>query len=423
MKTFIFQFIKSSGVITLLYLSLDFLQAVAPVSVYILLTLWAGLAMFFIRIIKTLSPNNFYSKNIDFFQWHALIIIVSSIGLYSLQNQLESARQKGILASLFGDVHVYQMKLEFLRPNYQPLEKKNTSDKNVAVKTEASISTETQSLNNNSSPQKTITNSSSQSTQSGNNNPPIIQSLNTKSIKNPTNPILHTKTATSVNSDNTKKSLDKNQQAAINNKQTTNEQFFQAIVSGQVSRVRDFLTNGISADSISTEPEFPVALFLAARSNRAAAIVKLLIQSGASLNKQSRIGYTALIKHVQLNRVNAIRLLLQAKANIKLRAKDGSNALYHAVKQNNPGLVKLLLKHKAPVNNRLHNGMTALIKAASEGYYDIAKLLVKNGADPEIRDRKGYRATDYAKWNGHTRLYTLLKANSGKSQTKFSDRR
>lgn len=419
MKTFIFQFIKSAGVITLLYLSLDFLQAVAPVSVYTLLVLWAGLAMLFIQIITTLSSHYSFSKHYDFFQWHALIIMISSMGLYSLQIQLESARQKGILASLFGNVHVYQMKLGLLRPNYQPPEKKNTSDKNVALKTEGLTNTKTQSLNN-LAPQKTIANISPQSTQPGNNNPPIIKSLSTKST---TNPMLPTKTATSAKLGNTEKPLDKNRQAAINNKQTTNDQFFQAIIRGQVDRVRDFLTNGISADSVSTEPEFPVALFLAARSNRAAAIVKLLIQSGANLNKQSRIGYTALIKHIQLNRVNAIRLLLQAKANIKLRAKDGSNALYHAVKQNNPALVKLLLKHKTPVNTRLHNGMTALSKAASKGYYDIAKLLLKNGADPEIRDRKGYRATDYAKWNGHTRLYTLLKAYSGTSQTDLSDRR
>ncbi len=192
--------------------------------------------------------------------------------------------------------------------------------------------------------------------------------------------------------------------------------FISAIMQGNIKLVKQFIAKGAKVNKRAKSVDFPYPIFLAAQSKQADPIVKALIKAGAKVNKKSKYSYTALIKHVQLNRINAVKSLIKAKAKVNYKAKDGSTALYHAAKYNYTRIMNELIKARAKIDIVLHNGMTPLMKAASEGHNSAVRILLKHGANPERRDRKGYTSIEYAKWNGHKSIAKMLIKKSNTTQ-------
>lgn len=110
------------------------------------------------------------------------------------------------------------------------------------------------------------------------------------------------------------------------------------------------------------------------------AIVGLLIEAGADINRQSEDrGYSPLMDAAQKGDAEMARTLLERGANPNLRSKDGQ---------------------------------TALIICAGRSDELLSALLVEHGADPSVVDSLGMSALSYAKLFHNEKLLALFNAPS-----------
>ena len=139
------------------------------------------------------------------------------------------------------------------------------------------------------------------------------------------------------------------------------EAFAGCVGHGRIEEVKLFLDAGFSPDA-RNKTGIPM-LNIAARKGQAA-MIQLLIQSGAQLNqlsddrKSSALFDGALGKHV-----NAVKELIEAGAELNIQSNDGQTAL------------------------------TVSIGSSCE---EIIEALLKAGADPDIADKLGMSARKYA---------------------------
>lgn len=115
-------------------------------------------------------------------------------------------------------------------------------------------------------------------------------------------------------------------------------------------------------------------------------LVRLLLHHGYNVNQRypaSRYGnLTVLYLTARFaTRVAILKLLLEAGASINVRVRDGETVLHPAVRYGKVEFVKLLLDYGVNISVRRFDGDTALHIAARYRYEDIVKLLVEAGAN------------------------------------------
>jgi ankyrin repeat protein len=151
--------------------------------------------------------------------------------------------------------------------------------------------------------------------------------------------------------------------------------------------------------------------------------VKILVEAGADVNKQSVDGWTALNIATQNRYYKIGAYLLDHGANPNLANKQGWSPLYLATDNRNIEsgeypvrvadmdhleYIKLLLAHKADPNLRAkdytetrtnftmqwlnEDGATPFLRAAQSGDVELMKLLLAAGADPKIATKNGTTA-------------------------------
>jgi uncharacterized protein len=155
-------------------------------------------------------------------------------------------------------------------------------------------------------------------------------------------------------------------------------------------------------------------LVLAARQGNLEA-VKVLVDSGAALNKPAGDGSTAMLVAIQNGHYDVAQYLVEKGADINKANQKGWTPLYLAVKHRNletgtipvPNqnqafdFVKLLLDRNVDVNARIgfnteirngqratwfeEDGATAFMRAALCGDIEVMRLLLAKGADPKIK--------------------------------------
>src|SRR5688572_29248936 len=146
---------------------------------------------------------------------------------------------------------------------------------------------------------------------------------------------------------------------------------------GSTAAMNILLDNGAKANA--TNATGATALMWAATD---IAKVRLLLSRGADVNIASQRGRTALQSAARSDRSAAIvRLLLAAGADAK--AVDGAkaNALHAATLGNDTDTIRLIVDAGADVNAADFAGFTPLINAAANRNLDATRLLLAKGAD------------------------------------------
>jgi hypothetical protein len=115
------------------------------------------------------------------------------------------------------------------------------------------------------------------------------------------------------------------------------------------------------------------------------AMVKLLIDAGANVNKRDRSGGPLVM--LATEKPEIMKLLIAAHADVNIANNYKVDALAEAAEQGHDDVVKMLLAAGAKVNHRNPYGGTALSVAVLRGYKDVVKTLIDAGADVQ-RDRK-----------------------------------
>lgn len=123
---------------------------------------------------------------------------------------------------------------------------------------------------------------------------------------------------------------------------------------------------------------------------------------------------------------DAVQLSRMLKENPRLantiRQSDNWTPLHGAACNGNIKCVRLLIDAGADVNVQSCNQRTALHCSAEDGNVEIAALLLKANANPNLIDSKGKSPLDYAIWNNHTDLITLLRNYDGKTGIELNEK-
>jgi ankyrin repeat protein len=150
-----------------------------------------------------------------------------------------------------------------------------------------------------------------------------------------------------------------------------------------------------------------------AAENNCLAVVNKLVSMGADVNLQDSIGYTALMYAAENNCLEVINKLVSAGADVNLQNRISYTALMRAAKNNRLAVVNKLVSAGADVNLQNGRGYTSLMYAAENNCLEVVNKLVSAGADVNLQDRRGYTALMYAvKQNCIAIVYDLLNAGA-----------
>jgi ankyrin repeat protein len=168
-----------------------------------------------------------------------------------------------------------------------------------------------------------------------------------------------------------------------------------------LAKVQLLLARGANPKAVSQRGR--TALFLAARSDRSADIVKLLIAAGADVHAVDAAKMTVLHSAAGGNDTETIRQVVNAGADVNAVDFAGFTPLIHAASNRNLDAVRLLLAKGADVNARSGDGsfqkvkagsialgyFTPLIGAAPLGSHDLIATLLDAGAKINVADVRG----------------------------------
>ncbi len=130
----------------------------------------------------------------------------------------------------------------------------------------------------------------------------------------------------------------------------------------------------------------------AAASRGDEAIVRLLLDKGAEVNRKSKSGTTSLHR---TSSTNIARLLLERGAEVNAQDEEGRSPLHVAASYDRRAMVELLLAQKADAKLTNKSGWTPLHAAADAGAASIIAPLIQNGADPNQQDGSKRVPLDY----------------------------
>jgi phosphatidylserine/phosphatidylglycerophosphate/cardiolipin synthase-like enzyme len=154
-------------------------------------------------------------------------------------------------------------------------------------------------------------------------------------------------------------------------------------------------------------------------------IARALINAGADVNKVTQGGfYTALIQAAMQGHVAIVQLLIDAKAELDRSDQFGNTALYLTIRWGRDPkneVAKLLIKAGADVNlggdylkgrEKEYGGVIPpIVMAAKRGNNEIVKALLAAGANPNARDRNGFTALEYACEDRNASMIKMLAQN------------
>ncbi len=123
--------------------------------------------------------------------------------------------------------------------------------------------------------------------------------------------------------------------------------------------------------------------------------MKILMQNGFDVNKQSSVGKSPLISLVDMQEPDSLAFLIECDAKINLMDKDGRTALHWVEhneyeSENHTLCLEYLLKNKADLYQRDLYGRHALMYAFMNGHADCARQMIKSLKDAveKVDDQK-----------------------------------
>lgn len=169
-----------------------------------------------------------------------------------------------------------------------------------------------------------------------------------------------------------------------------------AIKSQDIKTVKELVHNGVDVNNTSASSRGYTPLRYAVFMKNIE-IVRLLIKSGANVNKISADGHTPLKIACSAYESppvdDMVKLLLDNGAEPGIYNKWTDGPLHYAAMYKQPGAVKMLIQYGADVNAKGSYGRTPLIYGASSARMpDMVKFLIDSGADVNATNDSGENA-------------------------------
>ncbi|SCO92820.1 related to ankyrin [Fusarium oxysporum] len=146
--------------------------------------------------------------------------------------------------------------------------------------------------------------------------------------------------------------------------------------------------------------------------------MQLMLEGGVDADLEDNLGQTP-VSHASKNgRDDLVRLLL--KEDVEVDSKDvvRRTPLSYAAEGVNPAVVQLLLENGAKVNSKDEEKRTPLSYAAKGGNPAVIQLLLENGAEVDLEDVGGRTPLSHTATMGHATAIQLLLKNGAKVDSK-----
>ena len=178
---------------------------------------------------------------------------------------------------------------------------------------------------------------------------------------------------------------------------------------GEEAPLRILLERG--ADPNALDGDGKTALHLAAAlDENAENVVRVLLAHHADLDARTTgEGETALVVAVKSSRLAVVQVLLENGADLNAQDRLGYTAIHHAVFQGATTVLRLLVRKGAYIDETGHYGRTALHLAATRGHEAIVTVLKEAGANMKIKDKEKKTALNLAEENHHDGVVRILK--------------
>ena len=133
-----------------------------------------------------------------------------------------------------------------------------------------------------------------------------------------------------------------------------------------------------------------------------------LLAAGAKISATDNAGYTAAHLAAQSGRLTFLSLLAQRKADLNVKSLDGDTPLMMAVRGRQEAAVKYLLNSGISPDLMNYRGLTPLMAALQDGSWNVANVLIEGGANTNRRSLDGASPVFEAGMAGHTATVEAL---------------
>ena len=113
--------------------------------------------------------------------------------------------------------------------------------------------------------------------------------------------------------------------------------------------------------------------------------VDKLIQDGANVNAQNKVGWSVVAEASNSEHLDIMMALIKAKADVNIARRDGMTPLHMCAGKGKWEFVEALLNAKAEVNTKYDGDRTPLMAACRNGNVKIVQALLKANADVKAR--------------------------------------
>ncbi|KAK6519154.1 hypothetical protein TWF281_003843 [Arthrobotrys megalospora] len=140
------------------------------------------------------------------------------------------------------------------------------------------------------------------------------------------------------------------------------------------------------------------------------AVVKILMEKGASLESQNGRGQTPLSIAAEAGREAVVKILMDKGANLETKEERGQTPLSLAAEGGHESVVRMLVEKGASLATGDKWGQSPLLLATARGHEAVVKVLMENGANINAADQYGRTPLQLAIGRGHDTVAKLLKS-------------
>ncbi|KAH8272484.1 hypothetical protein KR044_009475, partial [Drosophila immigrans] len=160
--------------------------------------------------------------------------------------------------------------------------------------------------------------------------------------------------------------------------------FLRAARSGDLTKVLEFINNGLIVDINSCNANGLNALHLAAKDGFVD-ICNELLKRGINVNSATKKGNTALHIASLAGQQQVIKQLIHYNANVNVQSLNGFTPLYMAAQENHDNCCRLLLGKGANPSLATEDGFTPLAVAMQQGHDKVVAVLLESDVRGKVR--------------------------------------
>ncbi|TSR99383.1 Ankyrin repeat and SOCS box protein 2 [Bagarius yarrelli] len=212
------------------------------------------------------------------------------------------------------------------------------------------------------------------------------------------------------------KALLRVQPGMINKRTLTDQTALLLAVTGEREEcVACLLEKGADPDIANKDKETP--LYKACEKENPA-IVAMLLNHSAAVNKNCIQGWTALHESVCRSNLEICEMLIKAGAKISTTNIYGITPIFVAAQSGKLDSLRFLLKNGADINSQAADGATALYEACKNGHVEIVEFLLSQKADANKPGKNGMLPIHIAAQRGNDRIVSMLIPATSKARVR-----